>query len=242
MLVLSSACLIAGWKTKWATAFCWVLISSLHARITLSDFGGDTFLRILLFWGIFLPLGQRWVLDSRHGTNKDHSSINTVWTMAFTAQIIIIYLMTTLLKYGPSWRRDFNAIEHALVKDSCSTKFGEWLLQFPQILEVLTQATVFLEGVGPVLLLLPLKSNLVRLGVCVSFLSFHLLGIGLTMHIWIFPLVGAVAWLALLPSCSLKQGKREEGVLKKSWKETPFQVCCCVLLLSLVTFFGTGRP
>jgi len=57
--------LAIGYRTWWATAASWVLIVSIQNRNAPLFHSGDVLLRLALFWGLFLPLGARWSVDSR---------------------------------------------------------------------------------------------------------------------------------------------------------------------------------
>ena len=49
--------LLVGYKTRLATAATWFLLCSLLVRNPFVSNAGDGLLRLLLLWGIFLPLG-----------------------------------------------------------------------------------------------------------------------------------------------------------------------------------------
>jgi len=50
---LVAAALLLGYHTRLATS--WVLLVSLQSRSHILNQGGDDLLRMLLFWGMFLP-------------------------------------------------------------------------------------------------------------------------------------------------------------------------------------------
>jgi hypothetical protein len=60
----SALALLVGYRTTPATVVSFVLLVSLHARNPLVLNAGDSVLRRLLFWSIFLPLGRRWSVDA----------------------------------------------------------------------------------------------------------------------------------------------------------------------------------
>ena len=57
--------LIIGFKTRLATVVSWAFLLSLQNRNPMILQGGDDLVRMLLFWGIFLPWGSYYSLDSR---------------------------------------------------------------------------------------------------------------------------------------------------------------------------------
>ena len=55
--------LLVGFETRLATIGSWLLLVSLHHRVPPILSGADILLRMLLFWGMFLPLGKVWSID-----------------------------------------------------------------------------------------------------------------------------------------------------------------------------------
>lgn len=93
---------------------------------------------------------------------------------------------------------DGTALYYALSLDQISTPIGAYLLNFPQLLEVMTFATFGLEAVGPFLLFCPFFTGPVRTGAVMAFMGLHF-GILLTMDIGIFPWIGALGMVCFLP-------------------------------------------
>lgn len=58
LAALCALCLLLGYKTRIATVLSWLLLLSLQNRNPLVIQGGDHLLRMLLFWGMFLPWGK----------------------------------------------------------------------------------------------------------------------------------------------------------------------------------------
>ena len=65
--VLLAVALLVGYRTRLATIGSWILLASIHVRLPVVINAGDTLLRVLLFWSIFLPLGAMWSVDARRG-------------------------------------------------------------------------------------------------------------------------------------------------------------------------------
>jgi hypothetical protein len=203
LFVLAGLCalaLLVGWWTRLATGASWFLLMSLHARNPVILQGGDALLRLLLFWGLFLPLGARWSLDAwRKGGEPAGGREVSAGSAALILQICFVYWFSAALKTDPAWRSEGTAVYYALSLDQFATPLGRYLLGFPELLRWLTFATLGLEAVGPALLFVPFYTARFRLAVVGSFLLFHLVGLRLCMELGPFPWVCAVAWLALLP-------------------------------------------
>src|SRR5262249_40604753 len=59
----TAGALVAGWRTRLATVVAWLLTVSVQLRNPFVGAGYDQLLRMLLFWGCFLPLGARMSVD-----------------------------------------------------------------------------------------------------------------------------------------------------------------------------------
>jgi hypothetical protein len=198
---LFAVALVVGWHTRVATfASCFLLVS-LHARNPLVGSSADVLLRLLLFWGLFLPLGARWSLDARRHPTPPHSGMRvlSVAGAALILQVCFVYWFGVALKSDPAWRTEGTAVYYALSIDGFATPLGTSLLAYPDLLWFLTFATLWLEAVGPVLLFVPFVNGPARVLAIAAFLLFHLVGLNLALELGIFPYVCAVGWLALLP-------------------------------------------
>ncbi len=193
--------LLIGFHTRWMACLSWVLLVSMHNRNPLLLNAGDQLLSLLLFWGLFLPLGARWSIDSLYRpSNRAREKVNPHFSMATIAlilQVCMVYLFTVLLKTGDSWWQG-DALYLALEADLFATRWGVWLRQFGWLLKPLTLATLYWEMLGPLLVFLPWRNGVFRTLAVAGFVLLHV-GIGLTMNVGIFPLVSIVGWIALLP-------------------------------------------
>ncbi|HEV3021588.1 MAG TPA: HTTM domain-containing protein [Pirellulales bacterium] len=61
---LAAVCLLAGYRTRLANITSWVLFVSLQDRNPFLGDAGDTLMKCLLFWGMFLPLGATASVDA----------------------------------------------------------------------------------------------------------------------------------------------------------------------------------
>ena len=199
---LFAAALLVGYRTRLATAASWFFLLSVHGRNPLVLQGGDTLFRLLLFWGMFLPLGARSSLDAMRERPRLQGRKNALSaaTVALILQICFMYWFSAAWKSDPAWRTEGTAVYYALSLDEFATRIGRFLLMFPLLLKLLTFATLALEAFGPALLFVPVFNGRLRLLVVGMFLFFHA-GLQLCMTLGLFPLICGVAWLALLPGC-----------------------------------------
>jgi hypothetical protein len=201
--------LLVGWRTQFMTFLSWVLLLGAHGRAPYIMQGGDQVMRMLLFWGMFLPLGSCYSLDAiRTPLREWKPRVLSVASVAYVAQMAIIYLFAAAWKSDPAWRgggvgadanRNFAATYFALSLDCFTTPLGHWLVKFPEFLKGLTIATMVLETFGPVLLFIPFYNAQLRVFTIASFVLFHA-GLGACMELGNFPWICGLAWLGLLPT------------------------------------------
>lgn len=198
---VAAVALLAGYRTRVASVVVWVALLSIQQRNPLILTSGDILLRMLLFWAMFLPLGAIWSVDRLRGAVVGRLSMRyfSLATVALFLQIALIYWFTALLKTGPEWRTDFSALYYALSLDQVTRPFGQFLLDFPTLLTVMTAATILLEIVGPFLLFSPFFTGPVRTAGILAFMGLHF-GIFLTMDIGLFPFISAFCMVCFLPS------------------------------------------
>src|SRR5262245_7892777 len=192
--------LLVGWRTQFVTLLSWFLLIGVHGRDFVIMQGGDQVMRMLAFWGIFLPLGACYSVDAFRAPLREwRPRVLSVGSVAYVVQICLIYWFAAAWKTAPEWREHFTAVYLALSLDGFATSLGHWLLNFPTLLKGLTIGTMVLEIFGPALLFLPIANAQLRLVVIVSFISFHM-GLALTMELGNFPWICCLAWVALLPT------------------------------------------
>ncbi|MBI3591670.1 MAG: HTTM domain-containing protein [Candidatus Melainabacteria bacterium] len=193
--------LLIGYRTRIMTIILWFLMVSLHARNPMILTGGDTLLHLILFWGIFLPLGTCYSVDSLLNPKNQQSSqyILSLGTFALFMQIVFVYLFTAICKISPEWLSDGSAIYYALHIDQYVTHVGLFIRQFPQLMKLLTRLVYGFEILGPVLLFTPIFTGPVRTLTIAGFFCLQL-GFGSCLSVGIFPFSTSVAMLAFLPS------------------------------------------
>ena len=193
--------MLVGWHTRAATVATWVLVCSVQQRNPLLVQGGDILLRVVLFWGIFLPLGARASVDRARAApgDREPARVLSAGTVALLVQLVLVYWMTALWKDGPEWRSDGSALYYALHIDAYASGLGKWLRGYPGALVVLTHVVFWFEVLGPGLLLSPWRTGPLRTLAILGFFVLHL-GVLLCLDLGLFPFISALTMVGLLPS------------------------------------------
>jgi hypothetical protein len=198
---VASLAMMVGWQTRWSTLVAWFFLISLQNRNPLVLNGGDILIRVILFWGLFLPWGARWSLDARANPQWRElpNHLYSAATVAYLAQICVVYLFAAILKTGPHWHQDGTAVYYALSLDQFTSWVGRFVYQFPELCKLLTHATWWFEALAPLMLVFPFWNGPIRtLGVFgISMMHF---GFGACMHIGVFSPIGMGMVLGLLPA------------------------------------------
>lgn len=197
---LAGLCFLLGWQTRIATIVSWLLLVSLHIRNPFILNGGDTLVRMFLFWGMFLPLGERWSLDRimQVESKPQRKLILSGASFALIVQLCLMYFFTGIAKWNPIWWNG-EALTNVLGMNIVARPFGQRFLGQENLLQGLTIFTLVIEVFGPFLLLIPFRTWIFRTFLAFSFIAFHI-GIHFTMDVGLFSLISICGWLALLPS------------------------------------------
>jgi hypothetical protein len=194
--------LLLGYHTRLATLASWVLLVSLQNRNPLIGQGGDDLLRMLLFWGFFLPWGRVWSRDARQVPPATSYAYCGASSVAYIAQLALLYWCTAILKEGREWTHDGTALYYALSLDQLLLPGGRLLYPHAGVLQFLTFATWYTELLLPFALFIPFRVAWWRLLVIGVLSAFHI-GISLTLFVGIFFIVNLVSLLGLFPPGAL---------------------------------------
>ena len=155
--------LLIGYKTPVVVVFAWMLFSSFSSRVFEVQQGGDALMRALLFWGMFLPLGDRYAVSADKSTRTAPGQFFSVVTIALILQVAVMYVATALMKYHPAWWPEGKAIWIALNLEERATDIGLVLKEHRGLARFLTLAAYIIELLAPLLLFIPWKSWFFRL-------------------------------------------------------------------------------
>jgi hypothetical protein len=198
--LIAALSFLVGYKTPLANFVSWFLLISVHARTPFTLQGGDTLLRMALFWGLFLPLGACYSVDAAHPSRRPASfRVLSLASVALILQMVLVYWFAAVWKWAPEWRSEGTAVHMALQVEHFTTRAGRFVRDYPTLCWLLTHATIYLETLGPVMLFIPFYPSLLRLLTVCSFILFHA-GLFVTMELINFPWVCSVCWLGLLPT------------------------------------------
>jgi hypothetical protein len=201
---LAAACLLIGWRTRLATLACWIFVVSFWHRNPLVCNYGDTLLRLLLFWSLFLPLGATWSVDAwrrarRQPVSSEPVVVCSIGSTCLLLQLTLFYFFAGLWKWNDDWLGG-HALWHALHLEYSVRPTAALLLQWPSLHGPLTQATLALELLGPLVIWLPWRTAAWRIAMIVAFLSLHI-GIELCFVPLMLSYVSMVAWAMVVPTC-----------------------------------------
>lgn len=189
LAALAALCLLVGYRTRLAQLVSFLLLLSLQVRNPIILIGADELLRVLMFWGLFLPLGARYSVDAalnpEPATEPHHFSAAGA---ALLIQVMAVYFFTALLKSDPMWLPEGTAVYYALQLDQMATPFGVWLRQFDGLLQLLTYYVWFLEIFAFLLVFSPLFIRWTR-GIAIVLLAIMHLGFALCLELGWFPFV-----------------------------------------------------
>jgi predicted DCC family thiol-disulfide oxidoreductase YuxK len=192
-----------GYRTRLMTFLCWLMVTSVCDRNTMVIQGGDILLRVLLFWSFFLPLGARFSIDSALKENLETDSKSNSWlsvgTVAFTAQMLFIYVFAALIKMEVSEWREGLGVYYALNALVITTWFGEWLGSHFEWMKAINTPVMFCEFAAAFMLFVPWRNYLFRILAVLIFIGMHL-SFAMTLKVGLFSPIACSAWLAFLPA------------------------------------------
>jgi predicted DCC family thiol-disulfide oxidoreductase YuxK len=206
LAVLFAVAMLVGYRTKLFTFLSWVMLASLRSRNPFIYSEAEILLQQLLLWGVFLPLGAFYSVDSAlvpdgEWTSPKPKRIFSLASIGLLFQVFFVYFMTGMAKlYSPEWTEQGTALYYGLSLTSFQTALTPWLLNLPSnMLRSLSFFTLYLEVYGSWLLLTPFFVQPLRTFIILLFILFHL-GIASFLSLGTFPWIEIVALLALMPS------------------------------------------
>ncbi|MGZ3920615.1 MAG: hypothetical protein ACXVC7_09990 [Bacteroidia bacterium] len=189
--------LLFGFKTKISNLIVWLLYISLHNRNLFVQQAGDDLLRIVLFWGLFLPWNAYYSYDSKYF--KFEPKQRYLANIGYLLLIASVYFFTVNLKYSSEWRGDGTAVYYALSLDQLRLPgLGDWLYGHSSLMKFCTYFIYYVEVIIPVLILWPAKKGYLRWFAFILIIIIHT-GIGFTLYVGLFFIINMITAIGLVP-------------------------------------------
>lgn len=144
--------LILGYRTTFATIVSFLLVVSLdHRNILLTSYA-DTLFRFLVFWAMFLPLGERWSVDARQRSRTPRRRVANLATAAILTQMVYMYVVNWHHKQQNELWTSGEATVLIFGLDDMTILLAEAMRSFPELLRLGGLAWYFLLLASPLLL------------------------------------------------------------------------------------------
>ena len=128
--------LFVGYRTRLSTVLVAVFVVSLDLRNPLVLSYADTLFMWLLFWAIFLPLGERWSVDAVHAEREPRASVSGLPAALILLQVITVYFVNGLYKTGSELWASGEAAVLVMELDDMTFLAAELVASQPALLEL----------------------------------------------------------------------------------------------------------
>ena len=196
--------LILGYKTRVAILFSFLFVVSLDNHNPLVTSYADTLFRLLLFWAIFLPLGERWSIDAVHRDREPRTSFAGIATACILLQMVVMYLINGLNKTHSEVWTSGNAAGKVMGIDEMTFLLGDFVRNFPTLLGYGGRLWFYMLLVSWLLILLPGRK---RLPLVFLFMGGHA-SFALTVRIGAFAYVALAGLLLFIQTPVWEDAKR----------------------------------
>ncbi|MDQ2050579.1 HTTM domain-containing protein [Natronolimnohabitans sp. A-GB9] len=227
--------LLIGYRTRIATALSLVFVLSLDLRNPLVLSYADTLFAWLLFWAIFLPLGERWSVDAVHVDREPRQSVAGVASALILGQMVTMYVVNGYHKSESELWTSGEAAALVLGLDDMTFLLADVVRSAPTLLEVGGLAWYYMLAFAWVLLLV---RGRLRTALVAPFLFAHL-SFAVTVRIGAFAFV-AIAGLLLFLQAPFWDGLR--GLLKRLGVPVAGVATRLSRLQAVATYFPQRQP
>ncbi|MCU4926222.1 HTTM domain-containing protein [Halobacteria archaeon AArc-dxtr1] len=128
--------LIVGYRTRLATILSFLFVISLDHHNPLVTSYADIIFRLLLFWAMFLPLGERWSIDAVHRDRAPRASVASIASFLILGQMVFMYVVNALHKVQSSLWREGDAAPLVLGLDEMTYLIGDIVREFSVLLQI----------------------------------------------------------------------------------------------------------
>lgn len=187
---------LIGYKTRIINIFLWLMTMSLQNRNVYVTQAGDELLRLVLLWGIFLPWGNYFSVDSRNQEKKKRNS--TIANVGYLLLISSVYFFSAAMKTSVEWHSEGSAVYYALSLEQMRLPSGDVIYQYPELMKCLTHFVIYAEYLIPLLILFPIKKSWLRI-LALIFIFILQIGFACTLYVGLFFIICIVSAIGLIP-------------------------------------------
>ncbi len=194
--ILIALQLLVGYKTRVAIVLSFLFVISLDYRNPFINSYADTLFRLLLFWAMFLPLGERWSVDALLRDRQPRDAFLGFASALILAQMSYMYVRNGIHKLeGDQWL-DGTAAPLILSRDDITFFLGEYAHHAAPLLEFGTYLWTGMMLFGFVLIL---AAGRLRYPLLVLYMGGHF-SFAVTVRIGMFPYVAMAGLFLFIPA------------------------------------------
>lgn len=193
--ILFAIQLLLGYRTRTAMVISFVFMASLDNGNPYIVSYSDVLFRMLLFWAVFVPLGDRWSVDALHAEGEPRQSVASPATALIMGQMVFMYTLNGYHKWQGSGWWDGTAAPRVLGRDGITWLLGQYSHHFTPLLEVGTYLWAILTLAAVSLILV---RGRYRYPLLAMFAGVHLT-FAVTMRLGMFPYVALAGLMLFLP-------------------------------------------
>jgi hypothetical protein len=188
--------LIVGFWTRIATILSFLFVISLdyHNPFVLSH--ADTLFRFLMFWAIFLPLGDRWSIDAIHRNGEPRGSVANLASAAILLQMLYMYMVNGYHKVQSEAWTTGTATPLIFGLDDITYLLGDFMRNFIPLLEYGGWLWYYMMLMSWLLLITPSRLRMLLVGL---YAGAHA-SFAITVRIGAFPYVALAGVILFLPT------------------------------------------
>jgi len=196
--------LALGYQTRVMTVVAFLLVISFDHQNALVTSYADLLFRLLLFWAIFLPLGERWSIDAVHAASDSgeesadsgpRKMVVGLASAAILAQMITMYVVNGVHKAQSDMWGTTDVAPLVLGIDEMTFLLGDFMRQFPTLLGYGGVLWYYMMLTAWALVILRGKARIAFVGL---FVGGHL-SFAVTVRIGAFAYVALAGLLLFLP-------------------------------------------
>ncbi len=147
--------MIVGYRTRIATVISFLFVISLDNHNPLITSHADSLFRLLFFWAMFLPLGERWSVDAIQRERPPRPAITSLATAAILFQMLYMYVVNGSIKTQSEAWRDGTATPRVFGLDDMTYFLANVLREYPSLLQLGGYAWFGMLLASPLLMILP---------------------------------------------------------------------------------------